>query len=197
MKTFSKITLAAAALALLAIAAASPHGHEAQGHDSKHSEARWNTIVIDVAEDMRTLSANTASPTDTEPKRGTTAIINGKIYPGGTIAAGDGLDVDMLTGSTGTWISRGTFNFDLSEFVRGAPLLSATQHYLFSPRGALDGEDSLMSEGPEFGVTTPRVVLGGTGRYRGVIGEVTQETLGFNSTGFANFRFTFTIRSAE
>ena len=192
MKTFSKISLSAAALALLGITALSTKSDE-----GKHSDARWKTIVIDVAADDRTASINTASPTDTGPKRGATAIINGKIYPGGTIAAGDGLDVDTLTGSTGTWISRGTFNFDLSEFVGGAPLLSATQHYLFSPRGALDGEDSLMSEGPEFGVTTHRVVLGGTGRYRGVIGEVTQETLGFNSTGFANFRFTFTIRSPE
>ena len=95
MKTFSKITLAAAALTLLGIAAASPRGHEAQGHDGKHSEARWKTIGIDVASDART------------------------------------------------------------------------------------------------------AVLGGTGRYRGVIGEVQQETLGMNSTGFENFRFTFTIRSPE
>ena len=198
MKTFGKITLAAAALALLAIAAASPHGHEAQGHDSKHSEARWNTIVIDVAEDMRTLSANTASPTDTEPKRGTTAIINGKIYPGGTIPAGDGLDIDTLTGSIGTWLTRHTSNVDLSQILAGAhPALSSTQYYLFSPTGVSDGEEALFSEGPEFGATTHRVVLGGTGRYRGVIGEVQQESLGFNSTGEPNFRFTFTIRSPD
>src|SRR6266545_3693510 len=79
MKTLSKIPLAAAALTLLGIAAATPHGHEAQDHGGKHSEARWKTIVIDVAEDARTSSLNSASPTDTEPKRGATAIINGKI----------------------------------------------------------------------------------------------------------------------
>src|SRR5205809_377335 len=140
MKTLSNFSLAAAALTLLGIAAASP-----RGHGGNESDARWKTIVIDVAEDARTASLNSASPTDKEPKRGATAIINGKIYPGGTIAAGDGLNVDTLTGSIGTWISRGTFNFDLSEFVGGAPLLSATQHYLFSPTGALDGEDALMS----------------------------------------------------
>ena len=61
----------------------------------------------------------------------------------------------------------------------------------------MDGEDSLMREGPEFGVTTHRVVLGGTGHYRGMIGEVKQETLGSNSTGFGNFRFTFTIRRPD
>jgi hypothetical protein len=193
MNTFSNITLAAAALALLGIAAASPRGVE-----GKHSDARWKTIVIDVAEDARTGSLNTASPTDTEPKRGATAIVNGKIYPGGTIAAGDGLDIDTLTGSIGTWITRHTFNVDLSQILAGAhPALSSTQYYLFSPTGMADGEEALFSEGPEFGATTHRVVLGGTGRYRGVIGEVQEETLGFNSTGFANKRFTFTIRSPE
>src|SRR5438477_12014052 len=193
MKTLSKITLTTSALALLGIAAALAHGDK-----GKHSETRWKTLVIDVAEDMRTLSANTASPTDTEPKRGTTAIINGKIYPGGTIAAGDGLDIDTLTGSIGTWITRHTLNFDASQIAAGAhPALSSTEYYLFTRTGVSDGEEALFSEGPEFGATTHRVVLGGTGRYRGVIGEVQEETLGANSTGFANKRFTFTIRSPE
>ena len=198
MKTLSKINLAAAALTLLGIAAASPHGHEAHGDKGQYQETRWKTIVIDVAEDMRTLSVNTASPTDTEPKRGTTAIINGKMYPGGTIAAGDGLDIDTLTGSIGNWITRHTLNFDASQIVAGAhPALSSTEYYLFTRTGVSDGEEALFSEGPEFGATTHRVVLGGTGRYRGVIGEVQEETLGANSTGFANKRFTFTIRSPE
>jgi len=193
MKTLSKITLAAAALALLGVSALST-----KSDDGRHSDARWKTLVIDVAEDMRTLSANTASPTDTEPKRGTTAIINGKIYPGGTIPAGDGLDIDTLTGSIGNWITRHTLNFDASQIVAGAhPALSSTEYYLFTRTGVSDGEEALFSEGPEFGATTHRVVLGGTGRYRGVIGEVQEETLGANSTGFANKRFTFTIRSPE
>ena len=193
MKTLSKITLAAAALALLGITALST-----KSDDGRHSDARWKTLVIDVAEDARTASLNTASPTDTGPKRGATAISNGKIYPGGTIAAGDGLDIDTLTGSIGTWISRGTFNVDLSQILAGAhPALSSTEYYLFTRTGVSDGEEALFSEGPEFGATTHRVVLGGTGRYRGVIGEVQQETLGNNSTGFSNFRYTFTIRSPE
>src|SRR5438552_6525033 len=193
MKALSKVTLAAAALALLGVSALST-----KSDDGRHSDARWKTLVIDVAEDMRTLSANTASPTDTEPKRGTTAIINGKIYPGGTIPAGDGLDIDTLTGSIGNWITRHTLNFDASQIAAGAhPALSSTEYYLFTRTGVSDGEEALFSEGPEFGATTHRVVLGGTGRYRGVIGEVQEETLGANSTGFANKRFTFTIRSPE
>ena len=191
MKTLSKITLAAAALTLLGIAAALAHGDK-----GKHSEARWKTLVIDVAVDARTAAPPSSSTLSL--KRGDTGILNGKIYPGGTIAAGDGLDIDTLTGSIGTWVARGTFNVDLSQLLAGAhPALSATQYYLFSPTGVSDGEEALFSEGPEFGATTHRVVLGGTGRYRGVIGEVQEETLGANSTGFGNKRYTFTIRSPE
>ncbi len=189
MKTLSIITRTAAALALLGIAAASPHGH-----DGRHSDARWKTIVIDAANDARTA----IPPIGSNPKRGDSFIIKSKIYPGGTIAAGNGLDIDTLTGSIGTLIARGTFNVDLSQILAGAhPVLFTTQYYLLSPTGALEVEDAMMSEGPEAGATTHRVVLGGTGRYRGVIGEVQQETLGMNSTGFGNFRFTFTIRSPE
>src|SRR5437867_7417734 len=132
MKTCSKITLAAAALTLLGIAAALAHGDK-----GKHSEERWKTLVIDVAIDARTAVPPSSSVLDL--KRGQTGIINGKIYPGGTIAAGDGLDIDTLTGSIGTWVTRPTFNFDFIQFPMGAhPLLSSTQHYLFSPTGETD-----------------------------------------------------------
>jgi hypothetical protein len=191
MKTLGKITLTAAGLALLGIAAALAHGDK-----GKHSETRWKTLVIDLAEDART---GVPPPSGPPPKRGDTFIVNGKLYPGGTLPAGDGLDIDTLTGSIGTWVTRGTFNFDFSQFLAtGAhPLLSSTEYYLFTPTGVSDGEEALFSEGPEFPATTHRVVLGGTGRYRGVIGEVQEETLGDNSTGFANKRYTFTIRSPE
>src|SRR6266581_5335635 len=138
MKTLSKITLAAAAVALLGIAAALAHGDK-----GKHSDARWKTIVIDVANDARTA----IPPIGSNPKRGDSFIIKSKIYPGGTIAAGDGLDIDTLTGSIGTLIARGTFNIDLSQILAGAhPILFTTQYYLFSPTGALEVEDALMSE---------------------------------------------------
>ena len=198
MKTLSKITLAAAALTLLGIAAALAHGHEAHGDKGQHQEPRWKTLVIDMAEDARTEGHVNVNGADTLLKRGYTFIINGKLYPGGTIPAGDGLDIDTLSGSIGIWLTRGTFNVDLSQIVAGAhPLLSSTEYYLFTSTGVSDGEDALMSEGPECCPTTHRVVLGGTGRYRGVIGEVQQEILGMNSSSFFNFRFTFTIRSPE
>jgi hypothetical protein len=188
----AKISVAAVGLALLTIA-----GSSLRGDDGKHTGS-WKTIVIDVAMDARTEGHIKVNGADTLLKRGYTFIINGKMYPGGTIPAGDGLDIDTLTDSIGTWLTRGTFNVDLSQLESGAhPALSSTEYYLFSSTGVSDGEEALFSEGPEFGATTHRVVLGGTGRYRGVIGEVQEETLGHNSTGFANQRYTFTIRTPE
>jgi hypothetical protein len=40
-----------------------------------------------------------------------------------------------------------------------------------------------------------RVVLGGTGSFRDVVGEVQEENIGENKYGFCNFRVTFKIQS--
>jgi hypothetical protein len=191
MKTINKVGIGTATLALLAIACLSLRGDE-----GKHSSG-WKHMVIDVACDASTLVLNTVSPTDTGPVRGTFFIVNGKIYPGGTIPDGNGFDINT-PGLIGTWVCSGAFNFSISEIMSGsAPGQSTTQSYLFSPTGSLAVDDSLASVGEEGGVTTHRVVPGGTGIYRGLIGEVKQEILGVNSSGLFNFRFTFTVRSPE
>jgi hypothetical protein len=193
MKTYGKIALVALALAVVCIA-----GSSLRGDDSQPSGPRWRQLVIDVANDASTSALININASDTLPKRGATFIDNGKIYPGGTIPAGNGFDINTA-GSIGTSVTRATFNFDASQqFTGGDPLLSSTQDYVFSPTGALNGENSLMSEGQESIVaSTHRVVVGGTGIYRGAIGEVKQEVLGQNSSGFLNFRFTFQIRTSE
>jgi hypothetical protein len=192
-KTYGKITLAALALALAGIA-----GSSLRGDDGEQSSPHWKQLVVDVANDAGTQALINVNATDTLPKRGATFIVNGRIYPGGTIPTGNGFDINTA-GSIGTSVTRATFNFDASQqFTGGDPLLSSIQDFLFSPTGALNGEDSLMSEGQESIVaSTHRVVVGGTGLYRGTIGEVKQEVLGQNSSGFLNFRFTFQIRTPE
>jgi hypothetical protein len=193
-KTYSKITFAALALALAGVAGSSLRGDD----NNNNNNGRWKTLVIDVAEDARTAVLNQVSPTNALPKRGDTVIENGKIYPGGTIPAGNGFDIDTA-GSIGTWVSRGTFNFDFSQALTGGdPIISSTDQYIFSSTGALNGQDSLMSEGQDsFLGTIQRAVVGGTGIYRGTIGEVKVEVLGANSTGFVNRRLTFQIRIPE
>lgn len=185
--------MAAVTALLLAIA-----GSPLRGDDGKQSDPRRKQLVIDVAEDARTGVVNQVNPTNALPKRGDTVITNNKIYPGGTIPAGNGFDIDT-PGSIGTLVSRGTFNFDFSQaFSGGDPIISSTDYYIFSPTGALNGEDSLISEGQDsFLKTIHRAVVGGTGIYSGAIGDVKVEILGQNNTGFVNRRLTFQIRTAE
>jgi len=189
MKTITKATLALATVAIFGVFGAHSRA------DDGEQPVRWKTIVIDVAEDARTGVVNPVNPTNALPKRGDTVIANGKIYPAGTLPAGNGFDIDT-PGSIGTWVSRGTFNFDFSQaFTGGDPIISSTEQYIFSTNGVLTGENSLVSEGQDsFLRTIQRAVIGGTGIYRGTTGEVKVEVLGSNNTGFVNRRLTFQIR---
>jgi hypothetical protein len=187
MRVYGKITLVALGLALLTIA-----GSSLRGDDGKCDGLCWKQIVIDVAADARTAVLNQVDPTGGPPKRGDTFILNGKIYPGGTIPDGNGFDIDTA-GSIGTHVIRGTFNFDVSQALD--PLISSTEQYVFGSTGSLNAQDSLMSEGQGSEVgSTRQVVVGGTGIYRGTIGDVKREAIGYNSTGFANVRYTFQVR---
>jgi hypothetical protein len=191
MKTNTKISILS-----LVVAAATVCSLSLRGDEGKHNGS-WKKVVIDVACDATTFALNTTSSADTGPVRGSSFIVNGKIYPGGTIPTGNGFDINT-PGLIGTWVCRGAFNFSIAEIIAGsAPGQSTTQSYLFSPTGSLAVDDSMASVGEEGGVATHRVVSGGTGTYRGMIGEVQQEILGVNSSGLFNFRFTFTIRSPE
>ena len=187
MKHLTKATLGLAVIAVFGLAAA-PHTDDDNG---RLHAAGWRTIVFDVACDGRTYAPNGVNPATGNEIRGTTFIIDGKIYPGGIIPPGDGFDLDATQGSIAKWVCRGTYNISLEQLMAGVtPALSTAWQILF------DGSNALMTEGQEGG-TVHRVVLGGTGRYRGVVGEVKEEFLGLNTTGFENYRFTFRIRKAE
>jgi hypothetical protein len=160
------------------------------------------TFVLDVAIDAHTLGLNNDPTAAGTPKRGTTFIVNGKIYPGGTIPSGvAAFDPDTAPGSIGTWVCRGVFLADFADiFVNGSAALAfdTTQIFLLSTDG-----NALFTEGFEgnVGVTTHRAVTGGTGRYRRVTGTLKQQTIGFNRNGAADglfdLRFTFTITSED
>src|SRR5262245_41635271 len=149
------------------------------------------TIVFDVAIDARTFRLN-KSGTLLDARRGDGFIVNGKMYPGGSIPPGGTVDnpgpfdPDTAPGSIGAWVCRGTFNYDIGEILAGAhPHLFATQYHIFN-----DGK-SLVHEGPEGGAPQKRVIIGGTGVFSGVAGEVLEEPIGVNKTGLFNIRLTF------
>ena len=148
-----------------------------------------NTFTIDVACDGRTYRQNNVDPSASGSNRGDTFIVQGKIYPGGTIPKGNNVFSPDNPGSIGTWICRGVWMVSSSELASGtSPAFDTTQIYLLP-----DETKQLFSEGLEGPLPTLRVVSGGTGSALGVSGQVRQELLGTNSTGLFNLRFTFRL----
>ncbi|MBL8191587.1 MAG: hypothetical protein JNK38_26450 [Acidobacteria bacterium] len=153
------------------------------------------TLTYDVATDARTFRINRGAPLP-DAKRGDSFIVEGKIYPGGTLPVGGTLinpgtfNPDTASGSIGKWVLRGTFNADFAEIMAGAePAVFGTQYFIFN-----DGR-VLISDGPHAGSNPQlRPLVGGGGTMSGVTGDVKEELLGTNITGLFNQRFTFKIK---
>jgi hypothetical protein len=189
-----RTVLASAVITLLAVNS----GHVA---GAPRDEENAQVFVLDVAIDAHTLNLNNNDPADrANPRRGSTFIVYGKVFPGGTIPSGvTPFDPDM-DGSVGDWICRGVFLADIADIQSGAAALAfdTTQMFLLTT-----DENALFTEGLEgnVNVTTHRTVTGGTGRYRRVIGQVSQETIGVNRNGgpdgLFDLRFTFKVKTAD
>ncbi len=181
-----KATIAGRCVLALGVLAISP-GAVRASHPHAHR------LVLDVALDTRTFTFDRGvKPFEAIPPdilRGDTFIVNGKIYPGGTIPAGQGVFGPDEPGAIGDWLCRGVFLVGFTEIAAGAPIhVDTTQLFLLAQNS------SLVTEGLEGVVTTRRAVTGGTGRFRGVVGQVRQELLGTNVTGLFNIRLTFTFK---
>ena len=153
-------------------------------------------FVVDVAVDATTYMQIpvVGPPPANDSLRGTTFIVNGKIFPAGTIT-GPGFNPQQ-EGSIGDWVCRGVFTKDGAAMLPGVTEeLDTTQMFLL-PNDA----KAIWTEGFEGdqGVTEHRAVIGGTGEFHGATGTVIQQTLiGLNSTGGPNSRFTFRLRKHE
>ena len=128
--------------------------------------------------------------TGASTQRGTPFIVDGKIFPGGTLHKGAGTGDPDMPGSVGSWICKGIFTSDLGSEDIG---FDTTQMFLFN-----GDHEAIWTEGLEaglgkIGVITHRTILGGTGRFRGAQGEVVQESLRTNVGGTPNIRVTFKI----
>lgn len=170
----------------------------AEGHDG---ERDTRTFTLDVAIDAHTLNLNNNDPADPgNPKRGSTFIVYGKIFPGGTIPSGVTPFDPNTAGSIGEWVCRGVFLADFADIMSGKASVSfdTTQMFLLSTDA-----NAIFTEGFEgnVGVTTHRTIVGGTGRYDGITGTVRQLTIGVNRNGAADglfdLRFTFRVKSGD
>ena len=150
-----------------------------------------DTIVftIDVAEDFALFNPTFVRPTDTQPERGSFFVTEGNIFPGGTIK-GDGSTFDPnRQGALGRWFCRGTHLVSAAEFPTSARAVHTAQLYLLPNEST-----SIATDGVEGNAPVLRAVTGGTGPFKGYIGEQKQRLLGFNATGGVNLRVTFTLR---
>jgi hypothetical protein len=167
-RPFGSVARSGAILAMTAIVALGTGAPAGADDDKRHASRDTIVFTVDVAEDFSLFNPTFVRPTDTQPERGSFFVTEGNIFPGGTIQ-GDGA----------------TFDPDSARAVHTAQL------YLFP-----DESRSLATEGVEGNVPVQRALTGGTGPFKGYVGEQKQEMLGFNATGGVNLRVTFILRKA-
>jgi hypothetical protein len=181
------ISLVALALIVLGLAVI-PHSLPSRvGVQTAVRADTEKSITLDVALDCRTFNYSRGIPLD-QIVRGDGFILNGKIFPAGTLRPGNDPNDP---GSIGTYVSRGTSTATLAEHLANPESIGvfSTDYYLLN-----DGR-ALMSEGwfKPSGVGRA-AVTGGMGAFSGASGEVSGVDISTNSTGCPNTRFTFKLK---
>jgi hypothetical protein len=189
----------AAAVLAVTLAALGSTGVGASDRQERQSANRLpQTIVfsVDVAEDFSLFSPTKVRPDDTQPERGAFFVTEGNIYPVGTIERGGTPEAPgpfdpNASGALGRWFCRGTHLVSGALFPSTARAVHTGQLYLLPNEAA-----SLTTEGLEGNAAIVRAATGGTGPFKGYIGEQRQELLGFNNSGGVNLRVTFVLKKA-
>lgn len=181
----------AAILAVIATVAIGNSARVSADNNKQHNSKETIVFTVDIAEDFSLFSPTLVKPTDTQPERGSFFVTEGNIFPGGTIQ-GDGSTFDPNSaGALGRWFCRGTHLVSAAEFPFSARAVDTAQLFLLP-----DESKSISTEGVEGNVPVTRPVTGGTGLFKGYVGEQRQEILGFNASGGVNLRVTFILRKA-
>jgi hypothetical protein len=154
-----------------------------------------HVFTLDLAVDCRTAV--------TEFNRGATFIINGKLFPAGTLPSGAATNdpTEPVNGVApiGDWLVRGQHALplpvlpdDIAQRYSSAPGDFGENYYILDGgRTALITEVYAFLQGqlPSLGFAA---VTGGIGRFRGASGDISGgPPIGTNATGCPNFRTTF------
>jgi len=192
MKRTIKIVLFAMALAVLAsLPGISPGFGPLVELQSVVKAANKNTLTFDVACDCRM-----GSPGFFTGNRGDAWIVSGKIFPTGTLPAGNASNDPTLpvngVAPIGEWTCRGQsaapFPPALEAAYSATPFAFNTQYFMLNDGRALTVEGFALPTGERLSLT------GGIGGFSGAAGDVEEEGFGTNATGCPNFRAEFTIR---
>jgi hypothetical protein len=178
MKRITKMTLFVLALAGLA-------GLAVFGVPAVLKAAEdFNTISFDVACDCRT------GATLDGGVRAAPFMIQGKIFPAGTLPSGTASNDPTLPvhgiASIGDWICRGqvqgTYPPAIAPAYSSTPFALNTQYFILHDGRALTAEGYDLPSGGLLSVT------GGVGGFSGASGDIQGSDLGTNATGCPNFR---------
>jgi hypothetical protein len=198
------LALTTTAVSLLSVALMFPPAGRADSGDE------FEAFTVDVTQDVNKSAQNNVDPSKgceisgcAQPNslsRGDTFIVDGALYPSHTLQNGVA-DVPPSAHSIGNYRVRGTALISGDDFIRAvagdttAPRLMffATEEFSFP-----DDETSIITEGvwPNARRSAHRVVVGGTGRFRNVVGEAYIENIGEGTNGFCNSRVRFKLRKA-
>jgi hypothetical protein len=190
MKHLRRITLSIVGFLLLAgLAGVVPGFRPSTEFQAAVQAAPRHILPLDFAMDCRTA-------VESEPNRGGTFIINGKIFPSGTLPLGTASNDPALPFNgvppIGDVIVRGQHSLpfppSIASFYNATGGDFVTQYLIFNDGDALTTQAYNLL--PAFEVHS--VVTGGTGSFRGASGEIENGTLGTNgilgtnSTGCPN-----------
>jgi len=186
MKRLSRITAFVSALVGLAGLALVAKPAVVGAADEPH------TLSFDVACDCRT-----GSPGFFTGNRGEPFIVNGKIFPAGTLptgtAANDPTEPVNGVSPIGDWSCRGqsagVFPTAIAPAYSSTPFVWNTQYFLLNNGGALTTEGYAFPTGELLSVT------GGIHDFSGASGFVAEAPFGTNASGCPNFRAKFRLRT--
>jgi hypothetical protein len=192
------VPLATVAISVFAAALVFPSQIWANNNDE------FSTFTVDVAESTVNYKQNDVEPSEGQDvfSPGDTFILQGTIYPAGTLPRGKANNDPNAPGGIGKYRGRGVFTADFANFekaVEGLPGANpevgiVTEIYTFHEDGT-----SILTDGiwPNANFSARRVVLGGTGQFRDIVGEIKEENIGENNTGFCNLRVTFFVKRVK
>lgn len=153
--------------------------------------ANENLLTFDVACDCRTFVGG--------PNRGDPFIINGKIFPAGTLPLGTATNDPTLpvngVAPLGTWTCRGQNSFPFPAAIAAAysssPFAYFDWHFVLNDGRGLNATGYPLSSTGDRGALS---VSGGIGEFSGAAGQIQSESFGTNATGCPNFRAKFSFQ---
>jgi hypothetical protein len=161
------------------------------------------TFTVDVAQDSATNAQNDIVRKEgNNPalfSRGDTFILDGTIYPAGSLPSGQADNDPNAPGGMGKYRLRGTYTTDNKSFeqaIKDKPNVTPVMAFATEVFSFPDDGTTILTDGiwPNAHFTANRQVLGGTGRFQYVVGQITEQNIGENKTGFCNLRVTFTLK---